>query len=176
MTDFLRGALAPFQGTHPQLGQDVYVAPGAHVLGDVVVGDHASIWYNCVVRGDVMPISIGARTNIQDLTMIHASTGVAPCIIGADVTVGHRAILHGCHVEDLCLIGMGAILLDGVHVERGCLIAAGAVLPPGMRVPAGHLVMGSPGRVKRELRPEELESIRASAAHYVDNARLHATG
>ncbi|MGB5986712.1 MAG: gamma carbonic anhydrase family protein, partial [Desulfobacterales bacterium] len=118
-----------------------YIAPGAVVLGDVDLGAEASIWYNCVVRGDMAPIRIGAQTNIQDLTMIHVDEGI-PCTIGRRVTVGHRVILHGCTLEDECLIGMGAVVLNQVHLGSGSVVGAGAVLTEGLQVPPDSLVLG----------------------------------
>ena len=123
-----------------------FIAPGAVVLGDVSLGRDSSIWYNSVLRGDMAPITIGDETNVQDLTMVHVDAGV-PCTLGKRVGVGHRAILHGCTVEDECLIGMGAILLNHVRVGTGSVIAAGAVIPEGMEIPPGSLVIGMPGRV-----------------------------
>lgn len=166
--------LVDFEGTFPTTGEAVFIAPGATVIGGVELGDHSSVWYNSVLRGDVCPITVGARTNIQDLSVIHVTSGRHPTVIGDEVTVGHRAIIHGCQIEDRCLIGMGAIVLDGAVIEEGSLIAAGALIPPGMRVPSGSLVMGSPGRVKRELSDGERDEIVASAHHYVELARRHA--
>lgn len=164
----------PYRGTTPSLGEDVFIADGARVIGDVTLGDEASVWYNCVVRGDVCPIRIGARTNIQDLTVIHVTSGEYETEVGADVTVGHRAILHGCTVEDEALIGMGATLLDGVHVESNSLVAAGALLTPGTRVPEGSVAMGSPAEVVRDVTDQERDEFEASALHYVDLAERHA--
>ena len=165
--------LIEFEGMTPDLGDDVFIGEGARVIGDVTVGDEASIWYNCVVRGDVYPIEIGPRTNIQDLTMIHVSDGEHAAIIGADVTVGHRAIIHGCTVEDESLIGMGAILLDGVHVEENALVGAGALLTPGTRVPAGSVALGSPAKIVRDVSEEEKEMFRLRAQHYAELGRRH---
>src|SRR5271169_372612 len=134
----------------------VFIARGALVLGEVKLGKDASVWYNAVIRGDVERISIGEATNIQDLTMIHADPGI-PCVVGSRVTVGHRVILHGCTIEDDCLIGMGAIVLNKVHVGRGSVIGAGAVLLEGTVVPAGSVVVGIPGRVVRQVDPSMLE-------------------
>src|SRR5271170_3227837 len=128
----------------------VFIARGAIVLGEVQLGKDASVWYNAVIRGDVERISIGEATNIQDLSMAHADRGY-PCVAGSRVTVGHRVILHGCTVEDDCLIGMGAILLNGVRVGKGSIIGAGAVVLEGTEVPPGSLVVGIPGRVVRQV-------------------------
>jgi carbonic anhydrase/acetyltransferase-like protein (isoleucine patch superfamily) len=152
-----------------------FFATGAIVLGDVSVGEDASVWYNAVIRGDVERIAIGAGANIQDLAMIHADPGF-PCLVGARVSVGHRAILHGCVVEEDCLIGMGAILLNGVRVGRGAVIGAGAVLLEGTEVPPGRLVVGVPGRAVREV-DEALEArVDLSWRHYVAEARRHRAG
>lgn len=152
-----------------------FIAPGAQVLGDVSLGENASIWYNSVARGDMAPITIGANTNIQDLSMVHVDAGV-PCTIGARVGVGHRVILHGCTVEDDCLIGMGAILLNGVHVGRGSVIAAGALLTEGTKVPPGSLVVGLPGKVVRPVDADLTERIKRTWEHYVAEAKRHRAG
>jgi carbonic anhydrase/acetyltransferase-like protein (isoleucine patch superfamily) len=145
------------------------------VLGDVRLGAEASVWYQCVLRGDMAPITIGDRTNIQDLTMVHVDEGV-PCTVGADVGVGHRAILHGCTIEDDCLIGMGAILLNHVRVGTGSVIAAGAVVKEGMVIAPGSLVMGVPARVIRPVDDVLRARIAGTVAHYVALARLHREG
>ena len=163
-----------WNGVHPKIPDSVFVAPGAAVIGDVILGEDVSIWYGCVVRGDVHEIRIGARTNIQDLSLVHCTKDIWPTHIGSDVTVGHRVTLHGCTVKDRCLIGMGAIVLDGAVVEEGALVGAGSLVPPKMVVPAGTLVMGSPAKVKRELSPEEIANFGKSAAHYVEYGRGHA--
>lgn len=152
-----------------------FIAPGAVVLGDVTVGREASVWYNAVVRGDLDAIAIGDQTNIQDLSAVHVDDGV-PCSIGRRVGVGHRAILHGCEVEDECLVGMGAILLNGVRVGAGSVIGAGAVLPEGMQVPAGSLVLGVPGRVVRAVDEALRRRMAANWRHYVTLARQHRSG
>jgi carbonic anhydrase/acetyltransferase-like protein (isoleucine patch superfamily) len=152
-----------------------FVAPGAVVIGDVVLGDESSVWYHTTVRGDVNWIRIGNRTNLQDGCVVHVDSGRYPTQIGDEVTVGHRVILHGCTVEDLSLIGMGAVLLNGVVVGRGSLVAAGAVVREGMRIPPGSLVAGVPATVRRPLEASNLDDFRASAAHYVELARTHRT-
>ncbi len=153
----------------------VYIAPGAVVLGAVSIGRDASVWYNCVVRGDMAPITIGECTNIQDLSMVHVDEDV-PCTIGARVGVGHRAVLHGCVVEDECLIGMGAILLNRVRLGTGSVVGAGAVLPEGMEVPPGSLVLGVPARVVRPVDEALRQRIRVTWEHYVVQARRHRSG
>lgn len=152
-----------------------FLAPGAIVLGDVEVGRDASLWYGSVVRGDTDRITIGAETNVQDLSLIHTDPGLH-CRVGARVTVGHRVILHGCAVEDECLIGMGAILLNGVRVGRGSVIGAGAVLTEGTVVPPGMLVLGVPAKVVRPVDPDLAGRIEHAWRHYVDQARRHRDG
>ena len=141
-----------FSGRTPVLGRDVYLAPGARVVGDVRLGDRVSVWCNAVLRGDINRIEVGDGSNVQDNCTFHVDDDF-PCLVGRDVVVGHAAILHGCVVEDECLVGMGSVLLNGVVVRRGAVVAAGAVLPQGFEVPAGHLVMGVGGKVLRPLPP-----------------------
>lgn len=145
------------------------------VLGDVSIGRDASIWYHTVIRGDFARITVGEESNIQDLSMLHADEGF-PCTIGRRVGVGHRAILHGCTVEDECLIGMGAILLNGVTVGRGSVVGAGALLPEGLEVPPGSVVMGLPGRVTRSVDATLAQRIESTWRHYVAQARRHQAG
>jgi carbonic anhydrase/acetyltransferase-like protein (isoleucine patch superfamily) len=152
-----------------------FIAPQAVVLGDVSLGRDTSIWYNAVVRADLAPIRIGDGTNIQDLSVVHVDEEV-PCVIGNRVGVGHRAILHGCTVEDDCLVGMGAILLNGVHVGAGSVIGAGAVLPEGMDVPPGSLVLGVPARIVRHVDEGLRARQRLTWEHYVAQARHHRSG
>jgi len=151
----------------PRLGQAVYLAPTAHVVGDVALGDDVSFWFNTTARGDVNSIRIGARTNIQDGTVLHVTHETHPLVIGCDVVIGHSAVLHGCTVEDGALIGIGARVLDGAVVESGAQVGAGALVPPGTRVPAGQLVLGVPARVKRPLTATEAGTIEAIVARYV---------
>lgn len=152
-----------------------FVAPSAVVLGDVSLGARASVWYHAVLRGDMAPIRIGDDTNIQDLSMVHVDEGI-PCTVGARVGVGHRAILHGCTVEDDCLVGMGAILLNRVHVGAGSVVGAGAVVPEGMEIPAGSLVLGLPARVVRSVDERLRSRIQETWQHYVQLARRHRDG
>jgi carbonic anhydrase/acetyltransferase-like protein (isoleucine patch superfamily) len=165
--------IRPYGGKAPDLAQAAFVAPGAAVIGDVVLGEDASIWYQCAVRGDLNWIRIGRRTNIQDGSVIHVDAGRWPTRVGDEVTVGHRAILHGCTVEDLCLIGMGAVLLNDVVVGSGSLIAAGSVVLEGRQIPPNSLVAGVPAKVLRTLESEEVERFRESASRYVELAREH---
>lgn len=156
----------PYQGRWPTLGARVYLAPGAHVVGDVVLGDDVSFWFHTVARGDVNSIRVGARTNIQDGTVLHVTHVRHPLVIGAGVVVGHQAVLHGCTIEDGALIGIGARVLDGAVVERGAQVGAGAVVAPGHRVPAGHLALGIPARVARPLTEEETRRIAETCDRY----------
>ncbi|MFP5068132.1 gamma carbonic anhydrase family protein [Pseudonocardia nantongensis] len=161
-------------GHRPQVDRQAWIAPGAVLAGQVSVGAETGVWYTCVVRADLTPISIGARTNVQDGTVIHADPGF-PATIGDGVTIGHRAVIHGCTVEDDVLVGMGAVLMNGVTVGAGSLIAAGAVLTQGTQVPPGSLVAGVPGKVRRELTDDERSSIPLSAATYVHLLGQHRT-
>jgi len=166
MTFFERkGLFVPVEG-------GAFRATDAIVTGDVTLGEDAGIWFGCVVRGDDAPLTIGARTNIQDLTMVHADTGV-PNVIGEEVTVGHRCVLHGAQVGDRCLIGMGAILLGGSHIGDEALVAAGAVVRENFTVPPRTLVAGVPAKVIRDLSDEEVAGIRRSADGYVQKIRLY---
>jgi carbonic anhydrase/acetyltransferase-like protein (isoleucine patch superfamily) len=157
------------------IDKSAFIAPGAIVLGDVSLGRNSSIWYNSVLRGDMAPITIGEETNIQDLSMVHVDEGV-PCTVGRRVGVGHRVILHGCTIEDECLIGMGSIILNHARIGTGSVIGAGAVIPEGMEVPPGSLVMGVPGRIVRKVDPELRERIAGTWKHYVEQARRHKNG
>ena len=152
-----------------------FIAPGAIVLGDVSLGRNSSVWYNSVLRGDMARIVIGDETNIQDLSMVHVDEGV-PCTIGRRVGVGHRVILHGCTVEDECLIGMGSVILNGARVGRGSVVGAGAVIPEGMEIPPGSLVMGVPGRIVRKVDADLTARIDGTWRHYVEQARRHGRG
>lgn len=159
-------------GHTPQVHEQAWVAPGAVLAGEVSVGPETGIWYTCVIRADLAPITLGARTNVQDGSVLHADPGF-PATVGDGVTIGHRAVVHGCTVENDVLIGMGAVLMNGVHVGAGSLIAAGAVLTQGTVVPPGSLVAGVPGKVRRELGEAERNSIPLSAAAYVHLLGLH---
>ena len=152
-----------------------FIAHGAIVLGDVHIGRDSSIWYNSVIRGDTDRITIGDETNIQDLSMIHADPGI-PCSVGHRVTVGHRVILHGCTIEDDCLIGMGAILLNGARIGRGSVIGAGALVLEGTEIPPGSLVLGFPAKVVRPLDDSTGARIEHAWKHYVEKTRSHRAG
>ena len=160
-----------YQGKRPVLGRGVYLADNATVTGDVELGEDSSIWFGCVLRGDVNTIRIGARTNIQDLTMVHVTGGIAPTRIGDEVTVGHGAVLHGCTVHDRVLVGMGAIVLDGAVLETDIILAAGAVVPPGTRLQSGYLYVGNPVKQLRALREADRGMIRHACEVYVGLAR-----
>lgn len=165
-----------FMGVSPRIHPSAFVEDSAQVIGDVEIGEDASVWFNSVVRGDVNPIRIGARTNIQDLSLVHVLKDRFATSIGDDVTVGHHVVLHGCKVGDRVLIGMGAILMDGAEVGDDCIIAAGALLVPGTKIPPGHLVMGSPAKVKRAITAEERAWLSQSARNYVAYSREHREG
>lgn len=159
--------LRPHRGRLPRVHPSAYVDDSAQVIGDVEIGEESSVWMCVVIRGDVHRIRIGRRSNVQDGTVVHVMRDTHPTTIGDDVTVGHAAVLHGCTVESCCLIGMGAILLNGVHVGTGSIVAAGTLLPEGTTIPPRSLVMGSPGKVKRELDAAAIAGIQAYADRYV---------
>ena len=144
------------------------------MIGDVALGQDSSVWYGCVLRGDVHAIRIGERTNIQDLSVVHVTRDRFACTIGDEVTVGHRAVVHGCEIGEGALVGIGAVVLDGARVGRNAMVGAGAVVTPGTEVPDGVLVLGAPARVVRDLREDEMVRNRRNTLAYVDNARAHA--
>lgn len=162
-----------FLDRRPQVHPEAYVAPGAVLLGDVTVEENASVWFNCVLRGDVNFIRIGKGSNIQDLTVCHGLIERFPVIVGENVTVGHSAILHGCVIEDNCLIGMGSKILSGAVVGAESIVAAGAVVKEGMKIPPRSLVVGLPAVVKRPLNEQELELVRGYAANYASYTRTY---
>lgn len=164
------------RGRVPKLGRDVWIAPGAVVAGDIEIGDRASIWFGCVLRGDDNAIRIGAGTNIQDGSIIHIVDGRWPTIVGAGVTVGHGAILHGCTIEDEAMIGIGAIVLDGARVGRGAVVAAGAMVPPGKIVGPGEMWAGVPAKLQRPVKEQETDFIRRNVEHYHQLAMSYAKG
>ena len=161
--------LRPFRGVVPTVDPSAYVDLSAQVIGDVHIGAESSVWMNAVIRGDVHWIRIGARTNVQDGSVVHVQTGTHPTTIGDEVTIGHGAIVHGCTIADRCLIGMGAILLNGATIGSESIVAAGSLVPEGYVVPPRSLVMGSPIKVRRDLTDAEAASIRVYAASYVSN-------
>jgi len=166
--------ILPFQKWTPKLGKNAWIADGASVIGRTTMGEDSAVWFGCVVRGDVHHISIGDRTNIQDLSMIHVThhklpdeSDGNPTIIGNDVTVGHRVMLHGCTIEDACLIGMSATILDGAVIGKESIVGASSLVTKGKKFPPRSLIMGSPAKVVRELTDEEVAELYASAARYV---------
>lgn len=163
--------LKTYQGIKPNIGKDVFIAETAVLIGDVRVGAHASIWYNTVIRADLTHIEIGAYSNIQDGTVIHLEKD-HPCIIGQYVTVGHMAMLHGCVIEDDCLIGMNAIILTDAKIGKGSIIAAGALIPEGKTIPEKSLVMGMPGKVMRQVTEEDFSG-RQGALNYVKYSKAY---
>jgi carbonic anhydrase/acetyltransferase-like protein (isoleucine patch superfamily) len=165
--------LRPFLKNQPTVHPSAWIADSAEVIGRVHLAEDVSVWSQCVLRGDVVSIHVGARTNLQEFVLIHGNHGDPDVRIGADVTVGHRATLHGCRIEDRVLVGMGAIVLDGVTVQSDVMIAAGSVVSPRSVLASGGLYIGSPARRRRELTSDELEGIRASAYHYVQLTQMH---
>lgn len=163
--------LRAYRGVTPTVAPGAFVDASAQVIGDVVVGEESSVWMNVVVRGDVNHIRVGARTNIQDGTIVHVMRDTHPTVIGDEVTIGHSATVHGCTIEDRVLVGMGAIILNGARIGSDSIVAAGALVVEGAQFPTGSLVMGSPAKVRRPLTGEERASIRDYAARYV-NYRL----
>lgn len=160
-------------GRTPELAADVYVQATAMVIGDVVIGDESSLWFYVVLRGDVERIRIGRRTNVQDHTMIHVANGRWPTIVGDDVTIGHRVVLHGCTVGNAALIGIGAIVMDGAEIGEEALVGAGALVAPGTKIPPRMLALGSPAKPVRELRAAEIAHLHDSAALYVGNGKSY---
>lgn len=164
--------LISYQGITPNIHEDVFIAKGAYIIGDVTVGACANIWFNTVIRGDVHPITIGSYTNIQDNCTIHVMHD-HPAVIGDYVTVGHGVTLHGCHVHNNCLIGMGATILSYAEIGENCIIGAGALITEHKKIPPNSLVIGSPGKVVRTVTPEEIQAIRQSATHYYSESQKY---
>lgn len=168
-----------FGGNTPIVDPAAFVAPGARLIGDVEIGPEASIWYNCVLRGDVNRIRVGARSNIQDGSVIHVDSPKPgdreglPTLIGEDVLIGHLAMVHGCILHDRAFVGLGSIVMDGCVIESDAMLAAGAMLTPGKRIPSGQLWAGRPARYVRDLTPQELAGQQAGVAHYVELAKAH---
>jgi carbonic anhydrase/acetyltransferase-like protein (isoleucine patch superfamily) len=165
--------IRPFRGTLPVVAPSAYIDPSAQVIGRVTIGERSSVWCNAVLRGDVNYISIGEETNVQDNCVLHVETDIYPLIMGNRITVGHSVTLHGCTIEDDCLIGIGAIVLNNAHLGAGSVIAAGALVSEGAQIPAGSLVMGVPGKVRRDVSPEEKERFRINAQRYVALRQLY---
>jgi gamma-carbonic anhydrase len=163
----------PCRYRNPKIDPAAFVAPGAHVIGDVEIGSESSIWFNAVVRGDVNYIRIGEKTNIQDMTMIHVSYQASPTIVGNGVTIGHQVILHACTVRDYALVGMGSCLLDDVEIGELSLIGAGSLVTQGTKIPPRSMAFGRPCKVVRELSQKEIDHLRWSADHYVRLAKTY---
>ncbi|HRI04580.1 MAG TPA: gamma carbonic anhydrase family protein [Pyrinomonadaceae bacterium] len=162
-----------FKGTTPKIHDSVYLADDVFVIGDVEIAEDANVWFGSVIRGDVSYIRIGARTNIQDMTMIHVSSDFGPTIVEEEVTVGHRVTLHGCHVERQCLIGMGATVMDHARIGEQTVIGAGSLVSPGTMIPPRVLALGSPAKVKRDLTDEEIAYLDKSWRNYVELKDLY---
>ncbi|NRA64051.1 MAG: gamma carbonic anhydrase family protein [Pseudobacteriovorax sp.] len=161
-------SLLPYKSVLPQLGEGVFLASGAHLVGDLIVGNQCSFWFNTAVRADCCHIRIGSRTNVQDGAVIHVTNGKHPTIIGDDVTIGHNATIHGCEVHGPSLIGMGAILMDGCVIGANSIVAAGTLVPPGKVFPENSLIKGNPGKVVREVSEEEKSFLLTSSAYYIE--------
>ncbi|WCK52410.1 gamma carbonic anhydrase family protein [Aneurinibacillus sp. Ricciae_BoGa-3] len=162
--------LCKYNGHYPKVDDSVYIAPGAKLIGNVAIGSQSSIWFNCVLRGDNAPITIGDKTNIQDGTICHVDEGV-PLTVGDEVTVGHQVILHGCTIGKGALIGMGSIIMNQADIGEYALVAAGSLVPEGKKVPPYTLVMGSPAKVIRKLTEEDVERMKQGSQHYVANGK-----
>ncbi|MEK6791528.1 MAG: gamma carbonic anhydrase family protein [Deltaproteobacteria bacterium] len=163
--------LISYKGISPKVHETVYIEESAKVIGDVEIGEYSSIWFNAVIRGDVNYIRIGSRTNVQDNCTLHVTKDTCPLIIGGEITIGHNVTLHGCIVRDRCLIGMGAIVLDNADIGSDSIIGAGSVVTEGAKIGPESLVMGIPGKVVRQLKPDEIERIKKSAANYIEYAK-----
>lgn len=170
------GQIWPYRGVLPKIDPSAFIAPGTHVIGDVRIRPQASLWFNCVVRGDVHDIEIGARTNLQDGTIVHVTGGRFGTFIGDDVLVGHQCLLHGCRIESESFVGMGAVVMDGCVLERGAMLGAGSLLSPGKTIKSGELWLGRPARFVRVLAAAEIEANRVSVAHYVKLAEEYLAG
>ncbi len=163
-----------FKGATPRIHPDALILEHVVIAGDVEIGPESSVWYHAAIRGDVGPVRIGARSNIQDGCVLHESSGRTPLVIGNECTVGHGAILHGCRLKDRCLIGMGATVLDEAVVGENAMVGAGALVPEGMVIPDGHLAIGVPAKVRRPLTEDEIRGLKESADHYVEFAKEYA--
>ncbi len=168
-------ALYELDGVAPRVAESAWVADSAEVMGNVVLGDNASIWFGAVLRGDNETLTIGAGTNVQDGSVLHSDHG-QPLTLGERVTVGHKVVLHGCTVGDESLIGIGAVVLNGARIGKNCLVGAGALVTEGKEFPDGSMILGSPAKAVRQLTPEQMEGLRKSAQTYIDNARRFRAG
>ena len=169
----MSGPLYPFRGRWPSIHEGAFVAPSASVIGDVTLEEGASVWYGCVLRGDTNFIRIGARSNVQDGTIVHVNAGTMPAVIGADVTIGHACIIHACTLEDRAFVGMGATVLDKAVIREGGMLGAGGLLAPGKVIGPNELWLGSPARLVRVMSAEERAGWDRTAPHYVELARGH---
>lgn len=167
----MTGLILPWQGVTPRIEPSAFIAPNATVIGDTVIGAESSIWFGTVVRGDVHEIRIGARTNIQDNSVVHVTGGKFGTYIGSDITIGHRAVIHAATLEDGCFIGMGAVVMDGAVVESRAMVAAGAMVTPGKRVKSGELWAGSPAKFLRKLSQEDLDNFPVLVGKYLELCR-----
>lgn len=168
-------AIYELDGVAPRMADSAWVADNAQVMGDVALGEGASVWFGATVRGDTETITIGEGSNVQDGSVLHADHGF-PLTIGARVTVGHQVMLHGCTIGDESLIGIGAVVLNGARIGRHCLVGAGSLVTEGKEFPDGSMILGRPAKVVRELTPEQIDGLRMSAAHYIENARRYRKG
>ncbi len=157
----------------PRISEEVFIAPGAQIIGDVRIGKNSSIWYGAVIRADVNWVEIGEGVNIQDCSIVHVETASFPTVVGNMVTIGHRATIHGCIIKDYSLVGIGAIVMNGAEVGPFSIVGAGAVVPEGSKIPPGTLAVGVPARVKRELNDKEIDMLRMSAEKYIMLAKWH---
>jgi gamma-carbonic anhydrase len=165
--------IRPYRGNVPNIAATAYIDHSAQVIGDVAIGERASVWPNVTIRGDVNSIRIGDETNIQDNSTLHCDAGLYPLVIGNRVTVGHQAMLHGCTIEDDCLIGIGAIVLNGARIGAGSVVAAAALVPEGTVIPPGSMAMGMPAKIRRQVTEEEAERFRLNAEHYVELGQIY---
>ena len=168
-------AVYEIDGIQPRVAASAWVADSAQIMGDVVLGEDSSVWFGTVIRGDTETITVGRGSNIQDASVLHADVG-KPLTIGDNVTVGHKVMLHGCTIGDETLIGIGAVVLNGAVIGKNCLVGAGALVTEGKEFPDGSMIIGSPAKAVRQLSPEQIEGLKLSARHYMDNARRYKTG
>jgi carbonic anhydrase/acetyltransferase-like protein (isoleucine patch superfamily) len=164
--------IRPYRDIAPRVAHSAYIDPGAHVIGNVIIGERSTVWPNVTLRGDIEPISIGDDTNVQDGTVMHTDKGF-PTTLGNRVTIGHSAVLHGCTIEDNALIGIGAIVLNGARIGKGAVVAAGSLVPEGMEVPAETLVVGTPAKPRRPVNAEEQERFRKGVQNYVERGAIY---